>query len=66
MNKHLEQLVKLSQFDKDIVNFDPQIKNEEEKLKAFTQVVDKLNAEVESLYQIIDETKIKELKMIFI
>ncbi len=62
MNKHLEQLVKLSQFDKDIVNFDPQIKNEEEKLKAFTQVVDKLNAEVESLYQIIDETKNKRIK----
>lgn len=62
MNKHLEQLVKLSQFDKQIVNFDPQIKKEKEKLKVFTEVVDKLNADVEKLYQIIDETKNKRIK----
>ncbi|MDB2405448.1 C4-type zinc ribbon domain-containing protein [Arcobacteraceae bacterium] len=62
MNKHLEQLVKLSQFDKDIVNFEPQIKNEEEKLKVFTKVVDALTKDVEKLYQIIDETKNKRIK----
>ncbi len=62
MNKHLEQLVKLSQFDKDIVNFDPQINKEQEKLKVFTEVVDRLNADVEKLYQIIDETKNKRIK----
>lgn len=62
MNKHLEQLVKLSQFDKDIVNFEPQIKNEEEKLKVFTKVVDSLTKDVEKLYQIIDETKNKRIK----
>lgn len=62
MNKHLEQLVTLSQFDKDIVNFEPKIKKEEEKLKVFTQVVDKLNNDVESLYQVIDETKNKRIK----
>lgn len=62
MNKHLEQLVKLSQFDKDIVNFDPQIKNEQEKLKVFTETVDKLNADVEKHYTIIDETKNKRIK----
>lgn len=62
MNKHLEQLVSLSQFDKDIVNFEPKIKKEEEKLKVFTQVVDKLNNDVESLYQVIDETKNKRIK----
>ena len=62
MNKHLEQLVKLSQFDKDIVNFEPQIKNEQEKLKVFTQVVDKLVEQRESLYVIIDDTKNKRIK----
>ena len=62
MNKHLEQLVKLSQFDKDIVNFDPQIKKEQEKLKVFTETVDKLNSDVEKLYTIIDETKNKRIK----
>ena len=62
MNKHLEQLVKLSQFDKDIVNFDPKIKNEEEKLKVFTQVVDKLTTTVNALYVTIDDTKNKRIK----
>ncbi|MGB5867755.1 MAG: C4-type zinc ribbon domain-containing protein [Arcobacteraceae bacterium] len=62
MNKHLEQLVKLSTFDKDIVNFDPKIKNEEEKLKVFTQVVTKLTEDVEKLYVIIDDAKNKRIK----
>ena len=62
MNKHLEQLVKLSQFDKDIVNFDPKIKNEEVKLKVFTQVVDKLTDTVNALYVTIDDTKNKRIK----
>jgi len=62
LNKHLEQLVKLSTFDKDIVNFDPKIKNEEEKLKVFTQVVTKLTDDVEKLYVIIDDAKNKRIK----
>ena len=62
MNKHLEQLVKLSTFDKDIVNFDPKIKNEVEKLKSFTQVVTKLTDNVEKLYVIIDDAKNKRIK----
>jgi len=62
LNEHLTQLVKLSQFDKDIVGFEPQIDKEEEKLKAFTQVVDEINGEVEKLYQLIDETKNKRIK----
>jgi hypothetical protein len=62
LNKHLEQLVKLSSFDKDIVNFEPKIKNEEEKLKVFTQVVDKLTEDLEKLYHIIDDAKNKRIK----
>jgi len=62
LNKHLEQLVKLSQFDKDIVNFEPQIKNEQEKLRVFTQTVDKLTKQRDNLYVIIDDTKNKRIK----
>ena len=62
MNKHLKQLVKLSGFDKEIVGFKPQIENEEEKLKVYTEVVDELNSEIEKSYQIIDETKNKRIK----
>jgi predicted nucleic acid-binding Zn-ribbon protein len=62
LNEHLTQLVKLSQFDKDIVGFDPQIENEQEKLKAFTKVVDEINGEIDRLYQLIDETKNKRIK----
>jgi len=62
LNKHLEQLVKLSKFDKEIVNFDPRIKKEEEKLKVFTQVVDKLTADENKLYVVIDDAKNKRIK----
>ena len=62
MNKHLEQLVKLSSFDKEIVGFEPKIKNEEEKLKVYTAVIDELNCEIEKTYQVIDETKNKRIK----
>ena len=62
LNKHLEQLVKLSNFDREIVNFEPQIKNEQEKLKAFTQTVVELSEQKEKLYQTIDDTKNKRIK----
>jgi predicted nucleic acid-binding Zn-ribbon protein len=62
LNKHLEQLVKLSTFDKDIVSFDPKIKKEEEKLKVFTEVVNKLTDKVNKLYVIIDDAKNKRIK----
>ena len=62
MNKHLADLVKLSQFDKDIVSFEPKIENEQEKLKVFTQVIDKLIDQREKLYAIIDDTKNKRIK----
>ncbi len=62
MNKHLEQLVKLSQFDKDIVNFEPQIQNEQEKLKVFTQVVDKLTKQENELISFIEDSQSKSDK----
>ena len=62
MNKHLEQLVRLSKFDKNIVGFEPKIQNEQSKLKVFTQVVDKLIKQKNELNKIIEETKEKKIK----
>lgn len=62
MNKHLEQLVKLSNYDKEIVNFDPQIENEQEKLKVFTQTVEDLAEQRDKLYATIDDVKNKRIK----
>ncbi|MEA2050649.1 MAG: C4-type zinc ribbon domain-containing protein [Campylobacterota bacterium] len=62
MNKHLEQLVELSQYDKDIVNFDPKIENEQEKLKVFTQAVAELEVKRDELYATIDDIKNKRIK----
>lgn len=62
MNKHLEQLVKLSTYDKDIVNFEPKIENEQEKLKVFTQTVEELAEKRDKLYETLDDLKNKRIK----
>lgn len=61
MNKDLEQLIKLSNFDKDIVSFEPKIENEKAKLKVFTKAVDKLIQTKEHLISNIEEYKGKLL-----
>ncbi len=62
MNKHLEQLVKLSKFDKEIVGFEPQIKGQNDKLKVFLKTVDELNEKINKLYAEIDDAKNKRIK----
>jgi len=62
LNKHLEQLVKLSKFDKDIVGFEPQIKGQNDKLKVFLKTVDELNEKINKLYVEIDDSKNKRIK----
>jgi hypothetical protein len=62
LNKHLEQLVELSTYDKDIVNFDPKIQNENDKLNAFTQTVEELAKQRDELYASIDDIKNKRIK----
>lgn len=57
MNKDLEQLVKLSNFDKNIVSFEPKIENEQNKLKVFTKAVDKLNQKKEEISLNIEDNK---------
>ena len=62
MNKHLEQLVKLSNFDKEIVGFEPQIQAQNDKLKVFMKTTEELSLKIENLYKEIDETKNKRIK----
>jgi len=62
LNKHLEQLVKLSNFDKDIVGFEPQIQAQNDKLKVFLKTAEDLSAKIENLYKEIDDTKNKRIK----
>ena len=62
MNIHLEQLVKLSNFDKEIVGFEPKMKAEQDKLAVFLKTVDNLNEKIEKLYVEIDDSKNKRIK----
>lgn len=62
MNKHLEQLVKLSKFDKDIVGFEPQIKTQNDKLNIFLKTVDELNGKITKICVEIDDAKSKKMK----
>ena len=62
MNKHLEQLVKLSNFDKEIVGFEPKVKAQKDKLAVFLKTVDALNAKLDKLYVEIDDAKNKKIK----
>jgi len=62
LNIHLEQLVKLSNFDKEIVGFEPKIKAENDKLDVFLKTVERLNSKIETLYAEIDDAKNKRIK----
>jgi predicted nucleic acid-binding Zn-ribbon protein len=62
LNKHLEQLVKLSNFDKEIVGFDPKMQSENDKLKLFLKTVDSLTSKIDNLYREIDDSKNKRIK----
>ena len=62
MNKHLEQLVKLSTFDKEIVGFEPQIKAQNDKLKVFLKTVDELSDKIAKLGNEIEDAKSKRSK----
>jgi uncharacterized protein len=62
LNKHLEQLVKLSKFDKAIVGFEPQIKVQNDKLNIFLKTVDELNGKITKLSLEIEDAKTKRMK----
>jgi predicted nucleic acid-binding Zn-ribbon protein len=62
LNKDLEQLVKLSNYDKQIVGFEPQIKEQNDKLKVFTKTTDSLGARIEKLFAEIEDATSKKSK----
>jgi len=62
LNKHLEQLVKLSKFDKEIVGFDPQIKTQNDKLNVFLKTVDELGGKINKISLEIEDAKSKRMK----
>ena len=62
MNKHLKQLVELSNFDKKLVGFEPKIKEQNDKLAVFLKTVKSLTSRIDKLYVEIDESKNKRIK----
>ena len=62
MNKDLEQLVQLSQYDVEITQFEPKIEVESEKLNLFLKVVEDFNKKIDELYVVIDDNKNKRIK----
>ncbi|MEA1917283.1 MAG: C4-type zinc ribbon domain-containing protein [Campylobacterota bacterium] len=62
MNKHLEQLIDLSQIDKDIDAFEPQVEIANKKLSAVEKSQNDIISQVEELESSIKDEKIKRQK----
>jgi predicted nucleic acid-binding Zn-ribbon protein len=62
VNKSLEQLIQISNFDSQISLFGPQIKAQKEKLKQFTALANKLQKSVNERLEVISESKSKKSK----
>jgi len=62
LNKYLEDLVKLSNFDSKISAFEPRIENENNKLAAFIDVAEEIKGKINTLYAEIDDVKSKTTK----
>ena len=62
MNKYLEDLVKLSKFDKKISAFEPQIENEKAKLATFIEIAEEIKNSINNTYAEIDDVKSKGTK----
>ncbi len=62
MNKYLEDLVKLSKFDKQISMFEPQIEKEKIKLATFVETAEVIKQSINKTYAEIDDVKSKRTK----
>ncbi|MFA9373926.1 zinc ribbon domain-containing protein [Poseidonibacter sp.] len=62
MNKYLQDLIKLSQFDTSISMYEPKIENEKEKLATFVDAAEGIKETINSLYLEIDDIKSKRTK----
>lgn len=62
MNKHLEQIIALSDFDNKITAFDPKIDNEKAKIQIFVESANEINSNIEKTNKEISEVLSKKLK----
>ncbi|MEN8718437.1 MAG: C4-type zinc ribbon domain-containing protein [Sulfurovum sp.] len=62
MNKYLQDLIKLSKFDKSISMFEPQVENEKAKLATFVETAEAIKTHINEIYLEIDDTKSKRTK----
>ncbi len=62
MNKYLQDLIKLSQFDTSISMYEPKIENEKAKLATFVDTAEGIKETINSLYLEIDDIKSKRTK----
>ncbi|MAC84602.1 MAG: hypothetical protein CL624_10780, partial [Arcobacter sp.] len=62
MNKYLQDLIKLSKFDKAISMFEPKIENEKAKLATFIETAESIKKSINDIYLEIDEIKSKRTK----
>lgn len=62
MNKHLEQLIALSEYDNKIASYDPKIENEKAKLQIFLEKANEINANISKISKEISELNAKKIK----
>ena len=62
MNKYLQDLIKLSKFDKSISMFEPKIENEKAKLATFVETAEDIKTSINALYLEVDDIKSKRSK----
>ena len=62
MNKYLQDLIKLSKYDKSISMFEPQVENEKAKLATFVETAEAIKTHINEIYLEIDDTKSKRTK----
>lgn len=62
MNKHLEQVIALADFDNKITSFGPKIENEKAKIQIFIESANEINSNIEKTNREISEILSKKLK----
>lgn len=62
MNKHLEQLIALSDYDNKVSSFEPKIENEKAKLQVFLEQANEISANISKTSKEISELNAKKIK----
>ena len=62
MNKHLENIIALSEYDSKISSFGPKIDSEKAKIQIFIQNADEIKGQIEKTKREISEIQAKKIK----